>query len=101
VIGSVAACGGAERLVNEPREEAGNLRSQCMHGFDDERINACMHYVTGMQLAKGYLSKFMGEISYSKPCLGIHESPKTQGINGRREYLKKVGIKLASLKSIF
>jgi hypothetical protein len=38
------------------------------------------------ELAKGYLSKFRGEISYSKPCLDIRESPKTQGINGRREY---------------
>jgi hypothetical protein len=56
-----------------------------MHRLDGERVNVCIHSVAGVRLAKGYLSKFRGEISYSKPCFGIRESPKTQGINERRE----------------
>jgi hypothetical protein len=71
--------------ISDEFEEAGNVRIQCMHGLDGERVNARMHSVAGVRLAEGYLSKFRGEIIYSKPCLGIRESPKTQDINGRRE----------------
>jgi hypothetical protein len=51
--------------------------SSCMHGLDGERVNARMHSVAGVRLTEGYLSKFRGEIIYSKPCLDIRESPKT------------------------
>jgi hypothetical protein len=60
--------------------------NQCMHRFDGERVNACMHSVAGMGLAEGHFSQFRGELSSSKACFGIRESPKTQGKAGRREY---------------
>jgi hypothetical protein len=81
-------------LISDGLEEAGSVRSQCMHGLDGERVNVCIHSVAGVRLAKGYLSKFRGEISYFKPCLGIRESPKTQGINGRREYYSTLLLRL-------